>query len=121
MNIIVGERCSGKTTELIKKSAVTGAYIVTINLRAAEFIFHQAKQMGLNIPFPITVGEMIKEIKNGDRFRGSSIYRDGVLIDDADLVLQGIFGNIPIHEIALNDRGDNVSYLKDMRVKESED
>lgn len=117
MNIIVGERCSGKTTELIKKSAATGIYILTINHAAADFIYYQAKQMGLTIPFPITVRQFLRERINGNNYCGSSIARYGVLIDDADLVLQQIFGSITVHEIAINDRGDNVSYLKDLRGK----
>lgn len=38
MEVFLGKRASGKTTELIKKSASTGAVIVAINPKAAKTV-----------------------------------------------------------------------------------
>ena len=89
--LIVGSRCSGKTTELIKKSATDGLYILTGTRRQAECIFDQAKQMGYDIPFPVTWAEFQK-----NHFRGSCIQKDGLLIDEAGWLLSYIFSSVPI-------------------------
>lgn len=108
MNIIIGKRCSGKTTELIKESAEKQIYILVGTNAMARCVFDMAKEMGLNIPFPVTVYEYFR----GAKFRGSSIRRDGLLIDDADVVFQQIFAGIPIREITITDR-DNIRYLEE--------
>lgn len=53
----------------------------------------------MTIPFPVTVDEYLRS----DKFRGSSIRRDGLLIDDADDVFKVIFAGIPIKEITITD------------------
>ena len=106
MKITIGERCSGKTTRLIERSAREQLYILVSNERKAKFIFNTAKKMGLVIPYPVTVSQYLYDIK----FRGSSIRRDGLLIDDAESVLWELLSNIPIHEITLTDHG-NVEQL----------
>lgn len=108
MNIIIGERCSGKTTELIKKSAAEQIYILTHTSASARCLFDQARNMGLAIPYPVTV----RKYFNSNKFDGSSIRRDGILIDDADLVLAEIFRGIPIRDVAFTDRGDNIVKLR---------
>lgn len=110
MNIVIGERCSGKTTRLIERSAKDQLYILTSTKPRARAIFDNAIRMGLDIPYPITVEEYLR----GDKFRGSSIRRDGILIDDLDDVLRVIFTGIPIHEVTMTDYG-NVKRLK-MRI-----
>ena len=107
MNIIIGERCSGKTTRLIERSAKEQLYILTSTKPRADAIFDNARRMGLVIPYPITVEECL----HGNRFRSSSIRRDGILIDDFDDVLRVIFTGIPIHEVTITDYG-NIEHLK---------
>lgn len=107
MNIVIGERCSGKTTRLIERSAKEGRYILVANKAMARCIADQAKEMGLDIPFPVTLDEYLR----GNKFQGSSIRRDGLLIDDLDMVLDLLFRGIPIREVTLTDRG-NVEKLK---------
>lgn len=104
---LIGERCSGKTTRLIERSAKEGIYILAPTKNTARCIADQAKEMGLDIPFPLTVGEYLR----GNKFQGSSIRRDGLLIDDLDMVLHQLFGGIPIREVTLTDRG-NVEKLE---------
>lgn len=111
MKIIIGERCSGKTTTLIMKSAATQTYILTATKERAKCLFDMARKMDLNMPFPTTVSEFLR---NG--YQGSSIRRDGLLIDDADDVLKTIFRGIPIHEITMTYR-DNITYLEDLRKR----
>lgn len=97
MEIILGDRRSGKTTELIKRSAETGCYILVANKNEAINLFNQAKLMNLNIPYPVTVGEYL--ICN---FRSSPIRRDGLLIDDFESVVGMIFSGIPINAVAIS-------------------
>ena len=106
-NIIIGERCSGKTTRLILRSARDQLYILTSTKSRAHAIFDTARDMGLAIPFPVTLDEYLR----GSKFQGSSIRRDGLLIDDVDDVVRTLFAGIPIREMALTDYG-NVRWLE---------
>lgn len=99
--ITIGERQSGKTTKLIKRSAAEGSYILVATKCQAGEISKQAREMGFDTPYPVTVEDYFKY-----KFRGSDITRKGILIDEVDLVLQYIFAGIPIREITLTDRGN---------------
>lgn len=98
MDITIGRRGSGKTTMLIRRSAKENVYILTTNRKRADYIFSMARKMGLHIPYPVTIREYMQ-----GGFKGSSIRRDGLLIDDADDVLQEIFFGIRIKEITITD------------------
>lgn len=89
--LIVGSRRSGKTTELIKRAATDNLYILTGTTAQARYIFDQAKEMGYDIPFPVTWEDFQRT-----EFRGSSIKRDGLLIDELEHVLCRVFKHIPI-------------------------
>lgn len=104
--IIIGGRCSGKTTKLIEQSAKEQIYILTSTIQRARHIFDKARDMGLVIPFPVTVQEFYHS-----RFVGSSIRRDGVLIDDADDVLREFLSDTPIRGLTLSDN-DNIERLE---------
>lgn len=81
-------RASGKTTLLIKESAKTGRPIIEPNTASARYVEEQAKEMGLNIPEPISATSW-----NGGYYRGSNFNRiDGFLIDEVDSVLSNILG-----------------------------
>lgn len=110
MDIIIGKRGYGKTTKLIRRSADENLYILVATSQRAYQVAQMATEMGLTIPFPVTVDEYFRS----DKFRGSSIRRDGLLIDDADDVLQAIFYTIPIKEITITDHnevGNCIRYL----------
>lgn len=113
-NYLIGGRCSGKTTRLIERSAKEGSYILVATKAMARCVADQAKEIGLEIPYPITVGEYL----NSDGFPGSSVRRDGLLIDELDLVLNRLFHGIPIREVTLTDRG-NVERLERIEKKKS--
>ena len=96
--IITGGRGTGKTALLIKHSAETGRYILVINSDRARGIFKHAKTMGYDIPYAIAVSEF----KTGSKFEGSSIRRDGLLVDDMDAVFNCMFNGIPVHEFTID-------------------
>lgn len=96
--VIVGKGGTGKTSELIKKSAESGIYILVANRRRAEILVEQAKDMELYIPFPVTLKEWLR---SDNRFHGSSIRRDGFLIDDIDSVIEELFRPVEIKAVAL--------------------
>ena len=105
MDILVGKRQHGKTTHLIRRSADECVYILTSNYRRASEIFNMAENMNLHIPYPVTLNEYLRS-----GFKGSSITRNGILIDDADQILQMIFAGLPIKCITITD-SDNIRYL----------
>jgi hypothetical protein len=96
--VIVGKGGTGKTAELIKKSAESGIYILVANRRRAEILAKQAEDMKLYIPFPVTLQEWLR---SDNRFHGSSIHRDGLLIDDIDDVIKELFFPIEIKVVTL--------------------
>ena len=57
--ICVGSRQSGKTIELIKHSCLYGQIIVVAASVSVRYIEQKAKELGLNIPAPITYDEFI--------------------------------------------------------------
>lgn len=91
MKKIIGPRRSGKTTELIKEAAETRKYILVTSRSQAERMFHQAREMELDINFPVTVEEFKKT-----HFVGTTIQRNGLLVDDALIVLQDLL-HIQVH------------------------
>lgn len=81
MKIIRTERGKGKTTELIKQSARHGSYILCMNKRNAHYVYDMAREMGFNIPFPITPSDL--------PLRG---FKGSVLIDEFDYILPILIG-----------------------------
>lgn len=96
--VIVGKGASGKTAELIERSAESGIYILVANRKRAEMLVKQAKDMKLYIPFPVTLEEWLR---SDNRFHGSSIRHDGLLIDDIDDVIKELFLPIEIKAVTL--------------------
>lgn len=82
MKIYRRDRRTGKTTQLIKESHDKWRYIICANHQRAGEISKLAQQMGLDIPFPITVGEL--------PIRSQFIKQ--VLVDDVEDVLQSMIG-----------------------------
>ena len=86
--IIVRSRQGGKTTELIRRAAESGGYIVCSDQRRARQIADHARKMGLDIPFPLTAGE----------WQRRDYYQPGVrglLFDDLDRIIQGM-SSVPV-------------------------
>lgn len=93
MDILVGKRQQGKTTHLIRMSAVDGKTIVTFTEREADHIMKQAKEMGLNIPEPIHWNRLVSE-------RGR---RGPYLVDELGMILSSL--NV---EVATLDEGCSI-------------
>lgn len=93
--IISGGRYCGKSSELVRRSAATGIYILVVNRKRAEQLADLAQEMGLYIPFPVT----IREYFEGNKFRGSSLERDGIYIDDVDDIVKSIFSTVEIKAV----------------------
>lgn len=79
------DRRTGKITELIKMAHENWLYIICLDRQRAELISDMAKEMGLDIPFPITLREL--PIRNP--------FIKEVLIDDMEDILQTLV-QIPI-------------------------
>ena len=97
MKVIAKKRGYEKTTELIKMSAATGDYIVTKDHRTAYYTTKLAKDLGYEIPFPLTYDEFLNE-----RFAAGNRI-SGFLIDDADQLLFSLIPmGIPVHAVVFN-------------------
>lgn len=81
METITGGRQTGKTTKAIEIAAEKFAYIVCRSQPDAFRIAERAREMGLDIPFPITYDEVLQ-----GRARSTGI--QGYVYDDARDFLQ---------------------------------
>lgn len=96
MKKIIRPRQAGKSTELIRMSEESGAYIIVSSRARANFLFQLAHETGHKIPFPVTYREYEQS-----RFRGSFVRH--ILIDDADDLLQMLFKEVTIDAITMTD------------------
>jgi ABC-type Mn2+/Zn2+ transport system ATPase subunit len=80
MNIITGSRRSGKTTKMIRLAAERGGYIVCRGHSEAHRIATIARELGVDINFPISYDDFIKR-----RYRGCNIKE--FYIDDIEAML----------------------------------
>lgn len=101
MKVFIGERRSGKTSELIKIAAENGGYIVCRSREMASEINSMAHKMGLSIAFPITYGEFL-DVK----YYGLGVSK--FYIDDADALLQSLTV-VPIEMITLTEESKNAT------------
>ncbi|WP_051359544.1 hypothetical protein [Paucisalibacillus globulus] len=79
--LIGGKRYCGKTTRLIQRASEEQLYILCSNETMARMIFRQAQDMGLEIPFPVTVNDL--------PLKG---YMKEVLVDEVEMVLSQLVG-----------------------------
>lgn len=94
MEKIIKGRGQGKTLDLIKKSSLTGDYIVCSNFNNAAMIQCEAQEHGLNIPFPITYYEFTQK-----KYYSKGI--SGFLIDNVEMFLESLT-DVPINAITFN-------------------
>jgi len=81
MEITISARGTGKTYNLIKRSAREGFHIVCQNHSISKALEEKAKTLGLEIPTPITYDSF-----RNHKYHGKKI--TGFLIDNVDLLLQ---------------------------------
>lgn len=98
MKIIFKKPRSGKTTELIKQCAENGGYIVSATQMRAKETFRMAKEMGYNIPFPLTFAELLTQ-----NFRPKGVRK--LYIDDAHEIFKMISGGVEVAAITMDDYG----------------
>ena len=91
MKIINRPRAGGKTTEAIIHSNKEWKYILTTDRKRVEQIVKLAKDLEIDIPFPITVDELLRS----HYLAGSRV--KGLIIDELDDVLFALTG----HEVSL--------------------
>lgn len=87
MEIITGDRGTGKTTELLKRAAETDAYIICTTMHRCGDLFEMAHRLGIKIKYPLSVNECI----NGglhSRYINGEIVGQPVVIDDLEDVLR---------------------------------
>ena len=115
MKKIIGTRGSGKTTKLIKQAAKENYVIMTATNRQAENVRKQADELGLTVL--VTSVENI--ISSNGINRGSVLavlmQKNGILIDDADLVLTRILSGVTIKGISLTD-DDHPRFRDDLLI-----
>lgn len=88
MNITIGGRGSGRTTELIKACAADkGSVIVCPNHSMKLYIVDMAKRMGMDIPEPITFEAFVRGNPYAFGKRPTGYY-----IDNLDLALSACAG-----------------------------
>lgn len=93
--VIIGDRLTGRTTELVRDSARLNAPILCIKKSDIWKIKDIADQLYLKIPDPIIY-------VNQQSLRGKE-FPNGVIIDDIDQFLRSVIGiNVDIKEISLN-------------------
>lgn len=99
MDIIVKGRGQGKTEDLITKASAGWLHIVCINREETLRIQNRARERNLEIPFPLTFGELI----NGAFHAGGC---RGFLIDNADILLQSLCKRVPIDSVTMTIEGE---------------
>jgi len=95
MKIIFRPRRAGKTTDLIKECSEKGGYMVCHNYEEAHRVFKLAKDMGLNIPLPITYAQFVNKEYYGIGVKSFHI-------DNIDMLITYI-SSVPVETITLAD------------------
>lgn len=106
MKVIVRERQSGKTTDLIKRASEDWLYIVCPTRQMAQHTFDLARKMELDIPFPITF----------DEFARGGVHRPGIrgfLFDDLDTLLHHLAGGVPVIAVTITETEEAPDNLRE--------
>ena len=115
MKKIIGARGSGKTTKLIEQAAKENYVIMTTTNAQADNVHKRADELGLTVL--VTSVENI--ISSNGINRGSVLavlmQKNGILIDDADLVLTRILSGVTIKGISLTD-DDHPKFRDDLLI-----
>lgn len=104
MEIIYDKRRSGKTTKLIHESHEKWMHILVSNSMQVELISNMAKKMNVDIPYPITISEIIK-------IKSSSDIKRGILVDEAQHILEKLIG-VNIETMTITDNTEKNKVLK---------
>ena len=111
MKKIIGEKGSGKTTKLIEQAAKENSVIMTATNAQANNIRKRADELDLTI-----VATSVESIGFDNRgVLGALMRKNGILIDDADLVLTRILSDVTIKAISLTD-DDRPKFRDDLLI-----
>ena len=115
MKKIIGTRGSGKTTKLIKQAAKENYVIMTATNRQADNVRKQADELGLTV-----LATSVENIINDNGIKRGSVLailmqKNGILIDDADIVLTRILSGVTIKGISLTD-DDHPKFRDDLLI-----
>ena len=93
MKVIAKGRQQGKTTEAIKLAARHHCYIICLDRQQVQYVARLARELNLNIPFPLTWQEFVDK-----RYYGQNI--NGFVIDNINQCLQSMT-NVKIEAITV--------------------
>lgn len=95
MELIVGSRQSGKTTKLIEYAHKNDFQIVCEDRRACGNLSDLAFKLNIKIRYPMSFDEFVNQEFFGYHLRG-------IVIDNADKLLQFISPNLPVFGVTFN-------------------
>lgn len=93
MKVVVGNRDSGVTTNILLDAAKHGGTIVTTSTMQADGMTHKAKSLGVDCPKTISVLDVLNDIKDGNYDR---YYNEQLYVDNAGLVLNELLNHVGI-------------------------
>lgn len=94
MKVIVGKRGSGKTEAAIRLAGEHSAYMVVANPMRRVYVDQRAKEMGVDIPPPVTYEEFLYGQWSGSPIRA-------FVVDDIDDLVQSIAKTVPVLAITV--------------------
>lgn len=100
MEIYISGRQCGKTTMLIKESARTGAMIAVATYTMVNYVVGMAKQMGLDIPQPVTYADIFRNFRENKTKR--------YLVDELQIMLSQL--NIDASTMNLGTEPHQIKY-----------
>lgn len=89
MKIINLGRGQGKTARLLYASEWQDIPILCSNNMQKKYLIDKSKELGLQIPEPITVSNVVS-----DKLSGSTIRDKDLLVDEAPMILQSLLNAI---------------------------
>lgn len=104
--LIIAGRQLGKTTRCIELAAENLAHIVCPNRKDVRRIDRKAKEMGKDIPFPLTADEFFRGQLYG---RGNTAF----VVDDIDRILRMYAGMVPIIGMSLTGESERCKQMRE--------
>ena len=89
MKVLLMHRQTGKTTACIRASSGTGYVIIVPTMVQGEYVKRKAKEMNLEIPEPILFHDAVTN-------RSVLMGIKGIIIDELNMCVQSLFGDIPV-------------------------
>lgn len=105
IEVIYKKPKTGKTTELIKRCAENGGYIVSATQKRAKLVFEMALEIGCKIPYPLTFDELLEK-----QYYAKGIRK--IYIDDAMELIRKIARELSVEAVAIDDLSDVIEEVK---------